>query len=372
MGRRRRDRPGSTSQPYCLQRWLRNRLLLILAGLSMSGLLFACNGVNQTSGTGSKPPVEITLVSFAVTRSAYDAIIPKFTARWQQDHQQEVIVSQSYGASGAQTRAVIDGLDADIVHLALALDVNRIEKAGLIQPGWSQEFPDNSIVSRSVGVIVTRAGNPKGIRTWADLARQDITFITADPKTSGVARWNFLVLWGSAIAAGKSEPEATEFIRQAYRNVPVLAKDAREATDVFYKQGQADALINYENEAILAAQKGFNLPYIVPAVNISIDNPIAIVDKNVDRHGNREVVQAFVQFLFTPEAQQEFARVGFRPITAIRASLTDKSIAPTQSPNPSNSSVKTLMTAQDLGGWNTIQQQFFADGALFDQIYQGQ
>lgn len=341
-------------------------LSLFLVGTFLSVSLAACGGGNQNntntdnSTATKKQDVEITLVSFAVTKTAHEAIIPKFVEKWKQEQGQNVTFKQSYGGSGSQTRAVIDGLEADIVHLALGLDTEKIAKSGLIQPGWEKEFPNNSIVSKSVAVLVTREGNPKGIKTWADLAKDGVKLITADPKTSGIARWNFLALWNSVIKTGGDEAKATDFVTKAYRNVPILARDARESTDAFFKQGQGDALINYENEILLAQDKGLKVNYIIPDVNISIDNPIAIVDKNVDKHGNREVVEAFVKYLFTPEAQQEFAKVGFRPV--------DETVAKSKEFADKYPLVKNLGTVQDLGGWDTIQKKFFDDGALFDQI----
>lgn len=322
-------------------------------------LLIAGIAINGCVGNGGKT-VELTLVSFVVTKAAHEQIIPKFVEKWKKERNQTVLFNRSYGPSGSQTRAVIDGLEADVVHLALALDINKIEKAGLIQPGWEKEAPNNAIVSKSVVAIVTRPGNPKNIKTWEDLAREGVSLITADPRTSGVARWNFLALWNSAIKAGKNEAQALDFVTKVYKNVPILARDAREASDIFFKQEQGDALINYENEIILAAQRGKQLPYIIPEVNISIDNPIAIVDKNVDKHGNREVAEAFVQYLFTPEAQQEFAKIGFRPVNA--------SVAENKEFSEKYPAVKNLATVQEYGGWEKIQKKFFADGAIFDQI----
>lgn len=343
-------------------------MLLVVMGVGLSGAIAGCSADNNTSATSPnsagnaapKKEVEITLVSFAVTKAAHDRIIPKFVEKWQREHNQVVTFKPSYGGSGSQTRAVIDGLEADVVHLALALDTQKIEKAGLIEPGWEKEFPNDGIVSKSVAAIVTREGNPKNIRTWADLGRDDVSLITADPKTSGIARWNFLALWNSAVKAGGDDAKAQAFVTQVYKNVPILPKDAREASDIFFKQGQGDALINYENEILLAAQNGEKLPYIVPDVNISIDNPIAIVDKNVDKHGTREVAEAFVQYLYTPEAQAEFAKVGFRPV--------DPNVAKEKQFAEKYPSVKTLATAQDYGGWSDIQKKFFEDGAVFDQI----
>jgi sulfate/thiosulfate transport system substrate-binding protein len=352
---------------------LKGFLSLFLVGAFLSLAVAACSGgggggeASAPSGGGASPvaasnkDAEITLVSFAVTKAAHEAIIPKFVEKWKKEKNQNITFKTSYGGSGSQTRAVIDGLEADIVHLALAGDTQKIEKAGLIQPGWEKEVPNNGIVSKSVGAIATRAGNPKGIKTWADLGKDGVKVITADPKTSGVARWNFLALWNSVIKAGGDEQKATDFVTQVYtKNVQLLAKDAREATDAFFKQGQGDALINYENELILAKQKGEKVESIIPDVNISIDNPIAVVDKNVDKHGNREVAEAFTKYLFTPEAQQEFAQIGFRP--------TDETVAQTKEVKDKYPSVKTLGTIQDFGGWSEVQKKFFEDGAVFDKI----
>lgn len=339
-------------------------LALFLMGLGLSGAIAACspspNPSNSPGATAGKPDVQLTLVSFAVTKNAYGRLIPKFTAQWKQEHNQNVTFNQSYGGSGSQTRAIIDGLEADISHLALALDTNKLVKAGLVETGWEEKVPNQGIVTKSVAALVTRAGNPKQIKDWPDLAKPQVKLITADPKTSGVARWNFLALWGAVTQTGGDTAKATEFVTKVYGNVPILTRDAREATDVFFKQGQGDALINYENEILLAAEKGQTLPYTIPEVNVSIDNPIAIVDKNVDKHNTREVAEAFAKFLFTPEAQREFALSGFRPV--------DASVAQEPEFVKKFPAVKTLFTAADLGGWTAIQKQFFADGALFDQI----
>ncbi|MBD2664586.1 sulfate-binding protein [Richelia sinica FACHB-800] len=345
---------------------LKGFVSLFLLGVLFSVTLAACTGSNENSSPTQSPAasqkqdVEVTLVSFAVTKAAHEAIIPKFVEKWKQEHNQNVTFKQSYGGSGSQTRAVIDGLAADVVHLALSGDTEKIEKAGLIQPGWQKEFPNNGIVSKSVAAIITRAGNPKGIKTWADLTKENLKLITADPKTSGVAKWNFLALWNSVIKTGGDDAKATEFVTNVYKNVPILAKDAREATDAFAKQGQGDVLINYENEVVLAQQKGEKVDYVVPDVNISIDNPIALVDKNVDKHGNREVAEAFVKFLYTPEAQQEFVKLGFRPV--------DESVAKSKEVVDKFPAVKTLGTVDDFGGWSAVDQKFFADGGIFDQI----
>jgi len=336
---------------------------LFLIGVILSMAIAACNMETRINAAPTKN-VELTVASFIVTRNAYKAIIPKFIQKWQTEHNQTVRIYQSYGASGAQTRAVVDGLPADVVHLAMALDTQRIEKAGLIDTGWEKEFPNNGVVSQSVVALATRPGNPKGINSWADLAKDGIKMITADPKTSGVARWNFLALWNAGISNSDNEAKAIDYVTKAYKNAPILSRDAREAADAFFKQGQGDALINYENEIILAKQKGLQVNYVIPDENISIDNTIAVVDANVKKHGNREVVEAFVQYLFTPEAQQEFAKAGFRPVlNDTSASTKELQKLPHTYPP-----VKNLSQVSEFGGWNQVQKRFFTDGAIFDQI----
>jgi len=346
-------------------RSLNKFLALLLVGVGLTVGIAACTASTSTTSSpastgavANTKPIELTLVSFAVTQAAYEKIVPLFTEKWKKEHNQEVSFNQSYGGSGSQTRSVIDGLEADVVALALALDTKKIEKAKLIEPGWEKEAPNGSIVTKSVAALVTREGNPKNIKSWADLSRPDVKVITANPKTSGGARWNFLALWGSISQTGGDAAKAEAFTTSVFKNVPILPKDAREATDVFFKQGQGDVLINYENEVLLAKQKGEVLPFVVPDPNISIDNPIAVVDANVDKHGTREVAEAFVQFVFTPEAQQEFAKAGFRSVDEGVAKETAKDFP----------AIKKLFTITDLGGWDKVQKDYFDDGAVFDKI----
>jgi sulfate transport system substrate-binding protein len=342
-------------------------MTLFLVGVGMSVAIAACSNpesvedasASATDGaTAPAEKVELTLVSYAVTQAAYENIIPQFVEQWKTEHNQDVTINQSYGGSGSQTRAILDGLEADVAALALALDTQKLEDGGLIQPGWEQEAPNNSIVHKSVAALVTRDGNPKQIKGWEDLARDDVQVVTANPKTSGGARWNFMALWGAITRTGGDDATALDYVTKVYGNVPTLPKDAREATDVFFTRAQGDVLINYENEVLLAKLNGEELPFIVPDVNISIDNPIAVVDANVDKHGTRDVAEAFVEFLFTPEAQREFAKVGFRPVDA----AVSEEFA-SQYPKIGN-----LFTVDDLGGWDAVQTKFFDDGAVFDQI----
>ncbi|MEH2336216.1 sulfate ABC transporter substrate-binding protein [Nostoc sp.] len=348
------------SYQHSIKSWLNRQtvqsfvsLFLISAFLSIA--VASCSG----SSSASKNDVKLKIVSFSVTKAAHDQIIPKFVQKWKQEHNQNVTFEQSYGGSGAQAAAVIAGSqEADIVHLALPLDVSKIALAGLIKSGWETKAPRNGIVSKSVAAIVTREGNPKGINTWADLAKDGVKVIAANPKTSGIAIWEFLAFWGSVSLTGGDEATALDYVTKVYKNTPILTKDAREASNLFFQQNQGDVLINYENEVILAGKNGTKLPYVVPQVNISIDNPVAVVDKNVDKHGTREVAQAFVDFLYSTEAQREFAKLQYRPVNP----TVTQEVASQYQP------IKTLFTSQDLGGWDIIQKKFFGEGAIFDKV----
>lgn len=349
-------------------------------GSSVNGVLVATVGLGSLQGVAStaasgatglpqlKTPtlisqqseVEITLVSFAVTKAAYDQIIPRFVNDWKKKTGQSVLIRTSFAGSGTQTRAVLDGLPADVVHLAVASDTNRLVKGKLIEPGWEKQTPNNGIVARSVVAIETRDGNPKKINGWKDLARPDVRWITANPKTSGVARWNYLALWGSVSESGGTEAQAKDFVTQAFKNVPILGKDARETSDIFYKKKQGDAVLNYESEILAATAQGqTNASYVLPQTNISIDTPVAVVDAVVDKRKTRDVAEAFVKFLFTPIAQRDFARVGFRPVEPKVAKDFEKKYP----------RVSKLYTIDDLGGWDAVDKKHFANGGVFDQIF---
>ena len=332
-------------------------LALLLGGCGSQGQ----QGQGQNSGStqegGDKP---LLLVSYAVTKSAYDKILPRFQAAWKAQTGKDLAIRTSYGGSGSQTRAIIDGLDADVASLALAGDVLKLEKAGLVDPGWEKELPNGSIITHSVVAFLTRPGNPMGINQWADLARPGVSVVTANPKTSGGARWNFLGLWGSVARTGGTEAQAKDFVAAVYRKVDNLPKDAREATDTFLKRGQGDVLLNYENEAIQATKAGdLKTPFVVPAVNVRIEAPVVIVDRNVDRHGNRAAAEALAKYLSTEEAQRIFAEEGFRPVHPQVWSQVSSRFAP----------VKTLFDAASFGGWQSIDKTFFAKGAVWDQLF---
>lgn len=361
----------SKVQPFNPKEKLRIRHLfgfipIFLVGLGLTFAIAACSPQSTeepiTATAVPKADVELNLVSFSVTKAAYDNIIPKFVEKWQKENNKTIEIKQSYGASGSQALLVVEGREeADVVHLSLAPDVQKIEQAGLINAGWQEKSPHNSIVSQSVVAIVTRAGNPKGIKTWNDLAQKGVSVITPNPYTSGGGRWNFLALWNSGIHAGNDEAKTSEFVAKVYKNVPILPGTARKATTEFFKQGIGDALITYENEVILKAQKGEKLPYIIPDVNFSIDNPIAIVDKNVEHHQTRQATEAFVQYLYSPEAQEEFAKIGYRPF--------DPTVSQIQAIADQYPPVQVLATVKDYGGWDKVQKEFFETNSLVAKIF---
>ncbi|WP_019498106.1 sulfate ABC transporter substrate-binding protein [Pseudanabaena sp. PCC 6802] len=354
---------------HLVWRNFRKWLSLFGVGLFLAAAIAACGPqANQSSPADQSSPTvrssspkeaKITLVSYAVTKAAYAKIIPLFVAEWEQKTGQKVTVKESYGGSGAQTRAIIDGLEADVVNLALEGDVNKLQKAGLIDEGWQKELPNDSIVTKSVVALSYRDGNPKGIKSWDDVVKPGVEIITANPKTSGVAKWNFLAVYGAAREKLKDDGKAQEFVQKFYQNAKVLAKDAREATEVFAKQGQGDLLLNYENEVILAEKEGKKIPFVVPTnVNISIDTPATVVDTNVKKHGTEAVAKAFAEFLFTAPAQREFTALGFRSVLP-EVESENKDRFP---------KIEKLLTVKDFGGWDGIEKQFFAKGAVFDRI----
>jgi len=339
-----------------------------LAAASLLGLVLAgCGGDQPPQGAGGSAPGSggsLLLVSYSVTKGAYDKILPGFQAAWKRRTGQNLEVKTSYGGSGSQARAVIDGLDADLVTLALPADVLKLQQAGLVQPGWEKKLPYESTITHSVVTFLTRPGNPKGIRSWPDLARPGVGVLTANPKTSGGARWNFLGLWGSVSQKGGSAQEAERYVQAVYRNVANLPKDAREASDAFLNRGQGDVLLTYENEALLAARQEGENPgrapssMVVPDPNIRIDGPVAVVDRTVDRRGTRRAAEALAAYLQGEEAQKVFAEEGFRPVhPGVWNQVKGR-----------NAPVKSLFSANDLGGWTAIERTFFARGGVWDRL----
>jgi len=288
-----------------------------------------------------------------------------FARQWQQKTGQTVTINQSHGGSGKQARAVIDGLEADVVTLAMQYDVDAIvEKSGRIAKGWQARLPDKSTPYTSTVVFVVRKGNPRGIHDWDDLVKPGTIVVTANPKTSGGARWNYLAAWGYAVLkAGGDQGKAKDFVARLYKNVPVLDSGARGSTTTFAQRGIGHVLIAWENEAqLLVNELGKDRFEVVnPSTSILAEPPVAIVDRNVDKHGTRAAAEAYLRFLYSDEGQEIAARHHYRP----------RSEAVARKHAASFPKLKLFTVDQVFGGWQSAHKAHFADGALFDQIYQG-
>ena len=306
--------------------------------------------------------VSLLNVSYDPTRELYQDFNKAFAAHWKAKTGDDLKNKQSHGGSGKQARAVIDGLAADVVTLALAYDIDEIANRGLIAKDWQKRLPHNSAPYTSTIVFLVRKGNPKGIKDWNDLARPGISVITPNPKTSGGARWNHIAAWGYALKQpGGNEKTAQEFLTKIYKNVPVLDSGARGSTTTFIERGIGDVLVTWENEALLAIKElgPEKVEIVSPSISILAEPPVAVVDKVVDRRGTRKVAEAYLQFLYTDEGQEIAAQNYYRPI--------DEKIAKkyaTQYPK-----LKLFTIEEVAGGWNKAQKTHFADGGVFDQIY---
>ena len=300
-------------------------------------------------------------VSYDPTRELYQAFNAAFIKDWQGKTGKTVQVRQSHGGSGAQARSVIDGLDADVVTLALSGDIDAIARSGLINPAWQKRLPYNSTPYTSTIVFLVRKGNPKSIRDWNDLVKPGISVITPNPKTSGGARWNYLAAWLYAKQLpGGNDAKAKDFVAQLLKNVPVLDSGARGATTTFVQRGIGDVLLSWENEAYLAlAEQPDHVQIVVPSISILAEPPVAVVDKVVDKKGTRAVAEAYLQYLYTPEGQEIAANNHYRPRDPAVAERHAASFA----------KVKLLTIDQAFGGWGVAQKTHFADGGTFDQIY---
>lgn len=302
-------------------------------------------------------------VSYDPTRELYRDFNAAFARQWKAKTGESVSVKQSHGGSGAQARAVIDGLEADVVTLALAPDTDAIATRGLIHPDWQKRLPQNSSPYTSTIVFLVRKGNPKGLRNWDDLVRPGVSVITPNPKTSGGARWNYLGAWGYVLGkSGKSESKARDFVGALYKNVPVLDSGARGSTTTFVERQIGDALIAWENEAFLALKEfgADKFEIVVPSVSILAEPPVAVVDKVVDKRGTRAVAQAYLDYLYSPEGQEIAARNFYRPRLVEISKKYAKNFA----------QVKLFTVDEVFGGWGKIQKRHFDDGGVFDQIYQ--
>ena len=334
---------------------------LVVSFLLMAILISGCSGnaTNEASGSGSA--VKLILAGYTTPREAYRELIPIFQQKWKEQTGQTVTFEESYQGSGAQSRAVAEGFEADIVALSLEADVMRLEDAGLITHDWRSK-PFGGMVSTSVVGFAVREGNPKNIQDWADLTQPDLEILTPNPKTSGGAMWNILGLYGAAQrghVAGFTADEsgAQDLLLGVLQNVTVMDKSARDSI-VTFEKGIGDVAITYENEVLVGQQAGQTYELVLPSSTIQIDNPTAIVDTYVDKHGTREVAEAFLDFLFTPQAQEIFAKHGLRSPDPEVAKATVEQYPP----------IEDLFTIDHFGGWKEATPTFFGDTGIFYQV----
>ncbi len=307
---------------------------------------------------------DVTLlnVSYDPTRELYKDLDAAFAAQWKAKSGDTVTINQSHGGSGKQARSVIDGLEADVVTLALAYDIDEIaDKAKLLPATWQKRLPNNSTPYYSTIVFLVRKGNPKGIHDWNDLVKDGVGVITPNPKSSGGARWNYLAAWGYATKT-LGAAKAKDFVTKLYHNVPVLDSGARGSTTTFVERGQGDVLLAWENEAYLATHEagGDKFEIVTPSVSILAEPPVAVVDKNVEKHGTAKVAEAFLRYLYTPAAQEIIAKDFYRP--------RDPAVAAKYAGAFKNLQLFTI--DRNFGGWTKAQTAHFADGGLFDQIFE--
>ncbi len=316
-----------------------------------------------TAGAVQAKDMTLLNVSYDPTRELYVDFNKAFAAHWKAKTGDNVIVKQSHGGSGKQARSVIDGLDADVVTLALAYDIDELaDKARLLPADWQKRLPHNSSPYTSTIVFLVRKGNPKGIKDWDDLVKPGVSVVTPNPKTSGGARWNYLAAWGYALKKhGNDQARAQQFVAALFGNVPVLDSGARGALITFTERGVGDVFISWENEAFLATKElgPDKFQVVVPSLSILAEPPVALVDKVAERKGTREVASAYLQYLYTPEGQEIAAQNHYRPTDPKVAARYDKQFA----------KVKLFTIDEVFGGWAKAQKTHFADGGVFDQIY---
>jgi sulfate transport system substrate-binding protein len=332
------------------------RRLFLTAALAFTAALSACS-----SGEKSGNSVELFNVSYDPTRELYKAVNPAFAAFWKQKTGQDVTFKMSHGGSGKQSRAIIDGLDADVATLGLAYDVDAIAARGRLLPAdWQKALPDNSAPYTSTIVFLVRQGNPKGIKDWGDLVRPGIQVITPNPKTSGGARWNFLAAWAYGRKAGGSDAAAEDYVRKLFANVPVLDSGARGSTTTFVERGIGDVLLSWENEAFLAEKelgKG-KFQIVVPSISILAEPSVAVVTENARKHGTEQVAKAYLEYLYSPEAQELIARNFYRPRNPEVAAKHKGQFPP----------INLVSVDKDFGGWAIAQKTYFDDGGVFDRV----
>jgi len=314
-----------------------------------------------TSRVGAQ--AELLNVSYDPTRELYAAYNAAFAKHWKEKTGQGVVVKQSHGGSGKQGRAVIDGLEADVLTLALAYDIDEVAERGkLLPPDWQKRLPGNSSPYTSTIVLLVRKGNPKQIKDWSDLIKPGVSVITPNPKTSGGARWNYLAAWAYAQKKhANDQAKALQFVKALYKNVAVLDSGARGATTTFVERGIGDVLISWENEALLAQKElgPGKFDIVVPSLSIRAEPPVALVDKVVDKKGTRKVAQAYLEYLYTPAAQEIVAQNFYRPSDAAVLAKHEHEFP----------KINLVTIDAEFGGWQKAQKTHFADGGLFDQIY---
>ena len=329
---------------------------LVLAGV-MAAMIASCDLLDIAYA-------DTTLLnaSYEPTRRFYSDLNKAFTARWQAEQGEKITIYQSHGGSGGQARAVSFGLEADVVTLALAYDIDAIaERAKLLPKDWQKRLPNNSAPYTSTVVFLVRKGNPKQIRDWPDLAREGVSVVTPNPKTSGGARWNYMAAWGYALRLhDNDEEQARDLLARIYRNAPVLDTGSRGATITFTRRGIGDVLIAWENEALLVAREisSADFEVVVPSVSILAEPPVAVVDKVVDKRGTRKAAEAYLNFFYAPEGQQLAATHYYRPRMR---EVTER--------YPDSFAKLELLSIEDFGGWAKAYKTHFADGGIFDQIY---
>ncbi|PTQ90518.1 sulfate ABC transporter substrate-binding protein [Agitococcus lubricus] len=300
-------------------------------------------------------------VSYDPTRELYQEYNVAFAKHWKAKGGEEISFKQSHGGSGKQGRSVIDGLEADVVTLALAYDIDAIAQRGLIAENWQTRLPNNASPYTSTIVFLVRKGNPKKIKDWNDLVKAGVEVVTPNPKTSGGARWNYLAAWGYALRQPKANADsAQKFVKQLFQNVKVLDSGARGSLTTFAERGIGDVLLAWENEAYLAVKElgPEKFEIVTPSVSILAEPPVAVVDKYAKKHGTTQIANAYLQYLYSPEGQDIAGRNYYRPTDPKIAAKYASQFAPVK-----------LFTIKDFGGWSTAQQAHFADGGVFDQIY---
>jgi sulfate/thiosulfate transport system substrate-binding protein len=337
-------------------------IVLIVTACGGGNINVADSGKQGESGGVEKEPIELLNVSYDPTRELYEDFNAAFAKHWEDETGQKVTMNQSHGGSGKQGRAVIDGLEADVVTLALGYDIDAIADAGLIEADWQGRLEQNSSPYTSTIVFLVRKGNPKQIKDWGDLVKDGIEVITPNPKTSGGARWNFLAAWAYALQHNNNdEAKAKDFITKLFKNVPVLDSGARGSTTTFVERGIGDVLLAWENEAFLSINElgPDKFEIVVPSLSILAEPPVAVVDKVADKRGTREVAEAYLKYLYSEEGQEIAAKNYYRPrLASVAEKFKD------QFPE------LELITIDLFGGWRSAQDKFFSDGGVFDQIYQ--